>query len=81
MMNLQTAEQLQNLIGVKGEVMTFWQGRAVLLNYCVNRLAGYSFRGLDRRMNYVEINVPLANATTPMFVITSKARVNWPGTK
>jgi len=76
-MELQTAEQLQNLIGVRGYVITFWKGRAILLNWCSGGTTGYTFRGLDRFRNPVEIHVQLAHATDQQFVITSKARVGW----
>lgn len=75
---IQTAEQLKNLIGVRGYVMTFWKGRAVMLNYASEGTTGFSFRGLDRQRNTVEIHISLAEATMPLFVITSKRRVNWP---
>jgi hypothetical protein len=78
MMEPQTAEQMQNLIGVRGYVMTFWKGRAVLLDWCSGGHTGYSFRGLDRMRNPVDIHIPLADATKPLFVVTSKTRVNWP---
>ena len=77
-MELQTAEQLQNLIGVRGYVMIFWKGRAVQVDRCVRTRDEIFFSGILRNGDNLDFSVTQEHMYEPQFVITSKTRVNWP---
>lgn len=75
---MNTAEQLLNILGTRGEVMIFWQGRAVCIDRLFRTGQAMHFSGYDRNGDDVEIVVPQAEIDVPKFMVTSKARVNWP---
>lgn len=77
-MELQSAIQLQNLIGVRGSVMIFRAGRAIEVDRCVRTSMGLYFSGINRAGDNVDFEVTQEHAYDPQFPITSKARVNWP---
>lgn len=77
-MELQSAVQLQNLIGVRGSVMIFRQGRAIEVDRCVRTMHEFFFSGILRNGDNIDFSVTQEHAYEPQFVITSKARVNWP---
>lgn len=77
-MELQSAVQLHNLIGVRGSVMIFWKGRAVEVDRCYRTSMGLFFSGVLRDASNIDFEVTEEHAYEPQFVVTSKARVNWP---
>ena len=74
----QSAIQLQNLIGVRGSVMIFRAGRAVEVDRCIRTMSGFYFSGILRDGSNIDFEVTQEHAYDPQFVVTSKARVNWP---
>lgn len=77
-MELQSAVQLHNLIGVRGSVMTFRHGRAIEVDRAVRTSTGLFFSGINRDGQNVDFEVLGESIWEAQFVITSKARVNWP---
>jgi hypothetical protein len=77
-MDLQNAMQLQNLIGVRGYVIIFWGGKAVQVDRCMASRDWIRFGGFYRNGDPMEFEVTREDAYKAQFVVTSKARVNWP---
>ena len=75
---MNTAEQLLNILGNRGEVMIFWEDRAVCIDRLFRTGQAMHFSGYDRYGVDVKIVVPQADLDKPQFMVTSKARVNWP---
>lgn len=77
-MELQTAEQLHTLIGVRGSVMIFRKGIAIEVDRCYRTMHGFFFSGILRNGDNIDFEVTQEHAYDPQFPVTSKARVNWP---